>query len=83
MTTVQLSELGALAEKVKNGETIEVLDGERVVAKVVPERSSLEEQIRAAMDRQPDIPDWFFEEEPPQFSGSVLEQLLKDRERDW
>ena len=36
MKTVQLSELGAVAEDVRNGETVEVRDGETVVAKVVP-----------------------------------------------
>src|SRR5258705_5440950 len=47
MKRVQLSELGALAEDVRKGETIDVIDGERVVAKVLPlDEARLEAQIQ-------------------------------------
>ena len=57
MKTVQLSELGAVAEDVRNGETVEVRDGERVVAKVVPLRAqTLEERIEARAEGFPILP---------------------------
>lgn len=91
MKTVQLSELGALAEDVRKGETVEVRDGETVVAKVVPVREQTIEERIAELERQgkvtrggEGIPEWFFTERPPQFEGSVLEQLLADRRKnDW
>jgi antitoxin (DNA-binding transcriptional repressor) of toxin-antitoxin stability system len=74
VTTIQLAELGPdAAEKLRNGETVEVLDGNTPVAKVVPvaERGS---------SRSEPLPEWFFTERPPKFEeGSVLEQLLEDR----
>jgi len=86
MTTVQLSELGALAEKVKNGETIEILDGEHVVAKVVPERKlSLEEHmdqlVAQGLARRGTgkLPPDFLTRPLPEAEASVLEQLLEDR----
>jgi antitoxin (DNA-binding transcriptional repressor) of toxin-antitoxin stability system len=91
MKTVQLSELGAVAEDVRNGETVEVRDGETVVAKVVPvHQQTIEERIEE-LERQGKVrrgkgtlPDWFFTEPPPKFEGSVLEQLLADRRKnDW
>lgn len=92
MKTVQLSELAAVAEDVRKGETVEVRDGETVVATVVPFRhQSIEERIDE-LARQGKVtkgtgtlPDWFFTEPLPKFEGgSVLEQLLKDRKsRDW
>jgi antitoxin (DNA-binding transcriptional repressor) of toxin-antitoxin stability system len=36
MTTIELSELGAIAERVKRGETVEVLQDGHVVATLVP-----------------------------------------------
>lgn len=89
--TVQLSELGAVAEDVRNGETVEVRDGETVVAKVVPTPPMTDEEWLDEMERQGKItrgtgklPDWFLTERPPKFDGSVLEQLLADRRKnDW
>jgi hypothetical protein len=89
--TVQLSELGAVAEDVRKGETVEVRDGERVVATVVPTPVMTDEEWLDEMERQGKItrgtgklPDWFLEERPPKFDGSVLEQLLADRRKnDW
>ncbi|HYC90344.1 MAG TPA: hypothetical protein VEO54_14095 [Thermoanaerobaculia bacterium] len=92
MKTVQLSELGAVAEDVRKGETVEVRDGERVVAQVVPTppmtiEERVEEMIRqgkASRKSDTELPDWFFKERPPQFESSVLEQLLADRRKnDW
>jgi hypothetical protein len=80
MKSVQLSELGALAEDVRNGEAVAVRDGERVVAMVVPE---WEEPGDEKVPRG-SVPEWFFTERPPKFPSSVLEQLLHDRHsRDW
>ena len=80
MKSVQLSELGALADDVRNGEAVEVRDGGRVVAMVVPE---WEEPTDERIGRG-EVPEWFFNERPPRFPGSVLEQLLHDRHsRDW
>jgi antitoxin (DNA-binding transcriptional repressor) of toxin-antitoxin stability system len=91
MKTVQLSELGAVAEDVRNGETVEVRDGERVVAKVVPTPAQTIEERIEELERQGKIrrgkgklPDWFLTEQPPDLGGSVLEQLLADRRKnDW
>jgi antitoxin (DNA-binding transcriptional repressor) of toxin-antitoxin stability system len=91
MKTVQLSELGRLADDVRKGETIEVRDGEKVVAKVVPFREKTDQEWIDELARQGKvtkgtgtIPDWFFTERPPKFNGSVLEQLLADRRKnDW
>lgn len=92
MKSVQLCELGPLAANVKNGETIEVRDGESLVAKVVPfHEQTIEERIDE-LARQGKVkkgtgtlPDWFFTDPLPKCeSGSVLEQLLNDRKsRDW
>jgi antitoxin (DNA-binding transcriptional repressor) of toxin-antitoxin stability system len=89
MKTVQLSELGPVAEDVRNGETVEVRDGERVVAKLVPTPEQTDEEWLDELERQGKIrrgsgqglPDWFFKERPPKFEGSVLEQLLADRRK--
>lgn len=92
MKTVQLSELGAVAEDVRKGETVEVRDGERVVATVVPTPAQTVEERIDELERQGKIrrgkggkfPDWFFNEQPPDLGGSALEQLLADRRKnDW
>ncbi|MBV8518903.1 MAG: hypothetical protein JO197_16020 [Acidobacteria bacterium] len=92
MTTIQLSDLDpATAEKVRNGETIEVRDGEKTVARVVPAHDQaieerIDELVRQGKARRGTgtLPDWFFTERPPKFEGSVLEQLLADRRKnDW
>ncbi|HEX6087591.1 MAG TPA: hypothetical protein VF266_23870 [Thermoanaerobaculia bacterium] len=91
MKTVQLSELGPVAEDVRKGETVEVRDGETIVAKIEPTPQMTDEEWLDEMARQGKItrgtgklPDWFFQERPPKFEGSVLEQLLADRRKnDW
>ncbi len=92
MKTIQLSETGALAEEIRNGETVQIVDGETVVAKVVPAdkpmtmEERMEQLIREGVVRPPKgkIPDEFFDTPPVDVGVSVLEQLLKDRRsRDW
>ncbi|HEY0139978.1 MAG TPA: hypothetical protein VGF48_03725 [Thermoanaerobaculia bacterium] len=94
MSTIQLSELGALAEQVKRGETVDILDGEKAVAKVVPveTRDMTDEEWLDELERQGKVtrgrgklPEWFFTDPLPESAeGSALEQLLKDRRKnDW
>jgi hypothetical protein len=80
MKSVQLSELGALAEDVRNGEAIVIRDGDRVKGMIVPEwEEPGDEKIARGT-----VPEWFFTERPPKFPSSLLEQLLHDRRsRDW
>ena len=80
MKSVQLSELGALAEDVRNGEAIVIRDGERFKGMIIPGwEEPGDEQIAKGT-----VPEWFFTERPPKFPSSVLEQLLHDRHsRDW
>jgi len=76
MKTLDLAEVGRLREELKSGETIELVADGKTVATVVPQRDL--EIPRGT------VPDWFFEEPPPKFPFSVLEQLLHDRHsRDW
>lgn len=92
MKTLDLADVSRLPEELKSGETIELVDGGKLVAKVFPiDHRTIEERIDE-LARQGKVtkgtgtlPDWFFTERPPKFEGgSVLEQLLKDRKsRDW
>lgn len=91
MKSVQLSELGPVAEDVRKGETVEVRDGERVVGKLIPlheqtAEERVEELVRLGKARKGTgkLPDWFFTETLPKAEASVLEQLLADRRKnDW
>jgi antitoxin (DNA-binding transcriptional repressor) of toxin-antitoxin stability system len=90
MKTLDIADTGRLAEELKSGEPIELVEGGRTVAKVVPVQTieeRVEELIRqgkAHREGDGTIPDWFFTEPPPKFDGSVLEQLLEDRRKnDW
>lgn len=86
MKTVQLSELGALADDVRNGETIEIVDGEKPVAHVRPYQAAL----KANLDRlvaegkarrgTGKLPPDFFTRPRPKLEGSVVEDILKERE---
>ena len=81
---MQLSELGPLAEDVRNGEQVEVRDGEKLVAKVVPVQSveeRIDELVRQGKARRGTgtLPDDFFTRPRPKADKSVLEQLLEDR----
>lgn len=87
MKRVQWSELATVAEDVRSGAEIEVLDGERVVAKVVPFREQtiaerIDELVAQGKARRGTgtLPDSFFTDPLLKFdSGSVVEQLLEDR----
>jgi antitoxin (DNA-binding transcriptional repressor) of toxin-antitoxin stability system len=90
MKSVQLSELGPVAEDVKNGETVEVRDGARLVATLVPlHQARLEQRVRdlasqglVRLGSGEPWPDDFFTRPLPKTDGSVLEQLLADRDED-
>jgi antitoxin (DNA-binding transcriptional repressor) of toxin-antitoxin stability system len=75
MSSVDLSEVMAIADRIRNGETVEIRDGEKLVAKVVPEPEG---------PAKAPFPDWFLNERPPKFETSMLEQFLEDRRKnDW
>jgi len=91
MKTLDLADLSRLPEELKSGEEIELRDGGKAVATVVPvHRQTIEERIDE-LARQGKVrkgtgtlPAWFFEERPPKFPSSVLEQLMHDRySKDW
>lgn len=86
MKSVQLSELGPVAEDVRNGEQVEVLDGERLIATVTPiQEQTLEERIEElvrqgkARKGTGKLPADFLTRPLPKAKASVLEQLLEDR----
>jgi len=88
--SVQLSELGPVADEVRKGEMVEIRDGDQVVAKVVPlDQAELEaraQQLAAQGlvrlgSREP-FPEDFFTRPLPKAKESVLQQLLDDREED-
>jgi antitoxin (DNA-binding transcriptional repressor) of toxin-antitoxin stability system len=90
MKSVQLSELGVVAEDVRNGETVEVRDGNRLVATLVPlHQAQLEQRAQdlaalglVRLGSGEPWPEDFFTRPLPKGSGSVLEQLLTDRNED-
>jgi antitoxin (DNA-binding transcriptional repressor) of toxin-antitoxin stability system len=86
MKTLDLAELSRLPEELKSGEEIELRDGEKAVAKVVPLRAqTIEERIDElaaqglARKGTGKLPDDFFTRPRPRAEKSVLEQLLEDR----
>jgi len=79
-----------LPEELKDGETIELRDGGRTVARVVPfPEQTIEERVDElvaegqARRGTGKLPDDFFTRPRPRADASVLEQLLKDRESSW
>jgi len=79
MRSAQVSELkerlDEVIEAVRNGETVEIREGQAAIAQFRP----TEEHLKTPVDTSP-LPDWFFEERPPKFEGGgLLDQLLKDR----
>jgi antitoxin (DNA-binding transcriptional repressor) of toxin-antitoxin stability system len=113
MRTAQVSELkdrlDEVIEAVKNGETVEIREGDASLAEVVPRSNGdsrresppndnramhpdqaalyahLDELVRQGKARRGTgkLPDDFFTRPRPKFEeGSVLEQLLRDREED-
>lgn len=90
MKSVQLSELGPVAEDVRKGERVEVRDGERVVGMLTPlDQAELEARVQemAAQglvrlgSREP-FPEDFFTSPLPGAGAGVLDQLLHDREEE-
>jgi antitoxin (DNA-binding transcriptional repressor) of toxin-antitoxin stability system len=63
-------QLDDVLEAVKNGETVEIREGENAVAAVVP--------LASFRDFEP-FPDDFFTRPLPKADASVLDQLLEDR----
>lgn len=91
MTTIELSELGPVAERLKRGETLEVREEGRLVATVVPATSDdLEAQTRRLAaeglvrigSREPFPPEFFTEELPRCEGDSIVEELIRDRDED-
>jgi len=74
MRTAQVSELkdriDEVIEAVKNGETVEIREGQRTLASFVP---------RVPPPEPEPFPDDFFTRPLPKAKASVLEQLLEDR----
>jgi antitoxin (DNA-binding transcriptional repressor) of toxin-antitoxin stability system len=90
MKTLDLADVSRLPEELKAGEEIELRDGEKAVAKVVPLRPQTIEERIDELARQGKVrngtgtmPDELVNTCPPKFPGSVLEQLLEDRESGW
>jgi len=87
MKTLDLADVSRLPEELEDGEPIELRDGDRAVAKVIPIRQqTLEERIDELVAQGKarrgtgTLPDWFFTAPRPKCeNGSVLEQLLSDR----
>jgi antitoxin (DNA-binding transcriptional repressor) of toxin-antitoxin stability system len=92
MTTIELSELGPVAERLKRGETLEVREEGRLVATVVPATSDdLEARMRELeakglvrrLGNGDPIPPEFYTDELPQCEGgSIVEELIRDRDED-
>jgi hypothetical protein len=89
MKTVQLSELGPLADEIRKGEKIDVLDGDKHVASIEPYQAALKAHIDRlvaegkAWRGTGKIPDDFFERPLIKAKKSVLEALLEERESGW
>lgn len=86
MKSVQVSELGPVGVDVMNGETIEVRQGDRVIATVTPTHEQtfderIEELVRQGKAKRGTgkLPPDFLTRPLPKAEASVLEQLLEDR----
>ena len=86
MKTLDLAEVSRLPEELKSGEEIELRDGGKTVATVVPVREQPIEERIEELARQGKVrkgtgklPDDFFTRPLPKAEASVLEQLLEDR----
>lgn len=90
MKSVQLSELGPVADDVRKGETVQVRDGERVIATVIPlNQADLEARVQelaaqglVRLGSAEPFPEDFFTRPLPGEGAGVLDQLLRDREED-
>jgi antitoxin (DNA-binding transcriptional repressor) of toxin-antitoxin stability system len=89
MKSLQVTEVGALADDVRNGEPVEIRDGDRVLAKVMPMKTN--EEILAEMEKEGlvtigkgKLPDWFLEKLPVDTGEGALDEFLADRRKnDW
>jgi len=86
MKTLDLADVSRLPEELKSGEEIELRDGEKAVAKVVPLRTqTIEERVDELVARgkahrgSGKLPDDFFTRPRPRAQKSVLEALLEER----
>jgi antitoxin (DNA-binding transcriptional repressor) of toxin-antitoxin stability system len=86
MKTLDLADVGKLAEELKDGEEIVLRDGERTVATVTPVKAQtieerIEELIAQGKARRGTgvLPEDFLTRPLPKAEASVLEQLLEDR----
>lgn len=87
--------LSRYLEHVRGGGTILVLDRDRPVARIVPVASpsvtsSDDDERLARLERQGlirrgsgGLPDWFGKRRLPRLRGSVLKDLLRERESGW
>jgi antitoxin (DNA-binding transcriptional repressor) of toxin-antitoxin stability system len=71
---IKISELALLAESLRRGETVEIVDGDETIATIAPRPSG---DLPAR--KKTDVPEWFLTELPPQFPERILEQLRNDR----
>ncbi len=85
---VQLAELGSVADAVRNGESVVVRDGERIVGTLSSVRQAeldahvqeLAAQGLVRLGSGEPFPEEFFTEPLPGAGAGVLDQLLRDRE---
>jgi antitoxin (DNA-binding transcriptional repressor) of toxin-antitoxin stability system len=92
MGTVDVSQLGPLAARIRNGETVQVFDDGRLVATLVPATNDRldsrmrELEARGAVRRigtGEAIPPEFYTDELPRVDGeSVVDELIRAREED-
>jgi antitoxin (DNA-binding transcriptional repressor) of toxin-antitoxin stability system len=82
MASIQLSELALLAESLRRGETVEIVDGDETIATIAPRPSG---DLPAR--KKTNVPEWFLTELPPQLRENVLRnehesvELLDELER--
>ena len=87
--------LSRYLDHVKGGESVLVLDRDQPVAQIVPlhrsDRGSRDHESRLLrLERRGlirrgtgDLPDWLGKRKPPRLRGSVLKDLLREREGGW
>ncbi len=86
MKSVQVAEFASVGNDILNGKTVEVRQGQRVVATVtpIPEQTfeeGIEELVRQGKAKRGtgQLPPDFLTRPLPRAEASVLEQLLEDR----
>jgi antitoxin (DNA-binding transcriptional repressor) of toxin-antitoxin stability system len=92
MNSVQVSELrerlDEVVEAVKNGKSIAIFEGYKLIGTMQPLESDEErlqrlEQKGIIRRGSGKLPPDFLTRELPKFEGSVVEQLLEDRKNSW